>query len=150
MAGFLSNTVIAITLALPISTAPFQPARASGLMSACSADIASLCNGVREGRGRISACLFAHDNKISTSCRPELTKVTTSRMFERMIPPDVLKMRNTPGEAKLRQVCAADIKSRCRSVPPGKGRLLACLYAWSNKVSKPCHAEAKSVLEHLK
>ncbi|MES0882795.1 cysteine rich repeat-containing protein [Roseibium sp. SCP14] len=150
MVNFLSATAVAITLALPITSAPLRPAYASGLMTACSADIASLCNGVREGRGRISACLFAHDNKISTSCRPELTKVTTSRMFEKMIPPDVLKMRNTPGEAKLRQVCAADIKSRCKGVPPGKGRLLACLYAWSNKVSKSCHAEARSVLEHLK
>ncbi|MES0810836.1 hypothetical protein ABLO27_15235 [Roseibium sp. SCPC15] len=150
MASFLSNSAVAITLALPITLVSIDQTRASGLMTACSTDIASLCNGVREGRGRISACLFAHDNKISTSCRPELTKVTTSRMFEKMIPPDVLKMRNTPGEAKLRQVCAADINSRCKGVPPGKGRLLACLYAWSNKVSQPCHAEAKSVLEHLK
>ncbi|MCV0426923.1 MAG: cysteine rich repeat-containing protein [Roseibium sp.] len=59
-------------------------------------------------------------------------------------------MKNTPGETKLRKVCAADIKARCPGVPPGKARLLACLYAWSPQVSGTCNTEAQSVLRHLK
>ena len=150
MANILYKAMVPIALSLPLAATNPEPVRASALMTECSTDIASLCNGVREGRGRISACLYAHSNRISKTCRPELTKVTSSRTFERIIPPDVLKMRNTPGEAQFRKVCAADIKARCPGVPAGKARLLACLYAWSHQVSNTCNAEAQSVLRHLK
>lgn len=150
MANIFRSTIPIIALALPSIAGTTSPVPASALLSACSADIASLCKGVKKGRGRISACLFAHSSKISTACRPELSKVTSSRTFENMIPPNVLRTNGTVGEAHLRQVCAAEIKSMCASVTPGSGRLLACLYARSNRVSGTCHAQARTVLDDLK
>ncbi len=119
-------------------------------MEACSKDITSLCSGIKEGRGRISACLFAHSNKISAACKPELDKVTSSRMFERMIPNGIHTLNDTPYEAGLRKACDADFKKLCTGVAPGDDRLLACLYAWSTKVSKACRDEAKTVLDQIK
>ncbi|MCR9137700.1 MAG: cysteine rich repeat-containing protein [Alphaproteobacteria bacterium] len=124
--------------------------RASELMTACSADIASQCKGVSEGRGRISACLYGHDDKLSPACKPEVAKVTTGSMFKRMIPAGIRNLNNTPYEAELRNACNSDIKSLCSTVAAGDDRLLACLYAFGHKVSQTCRSEAKTVLEHLK
>ena len=109
-----------------------------------------MCSGIKEGRGRISACLFAHSNKVSAACDPELTKVTSGRMFERMIPHGIRNLNDTPYEADLREACDADFKKLCSDVATGDDRHLACLYAWSNRVSKTCQTEAKTVLDHLK
>lgn len=126
------------------------PAHASELMTSCSPDIASQCKGVAEGRGRISACLYGHDDKLSPACKPEVAKVTTGSMFKRMIPAGIRNLNDTPYEAELRKACASDINSLCSTVAPGDDRLLACLYAWGHKVSSGCRSEAKTVLEHLK
>ncbi len=135
---------------LILGSGTVSPANASGLMEACSKDISSLCGGIKEGRGRISACLFAHSNKISAACKPELDKVTTSRMFERMIPNGIRTLNDTPYEAELRKACGSDFNKLCSGVAAGDDRLLACLYAWSTKVSKGCRTEAKTVLDQLR
>ena len=140
-------TSMALLAALIIAPSPVA---AAGLMEACAPDIGSLCKGVKEGRGRISACLFAHSNKVSPACKPELTKVTSSRMFERQIPQGVHSLNDTPYEAELRKTCAPDIGKLCKGVAPGDDRLLACLYAWNTRVSQACRTEAKTVLDHLK
>ncbi|MCP4318984.1 MAG: hypothetical protein GY789_24070 [Hyphomicrobiales bacterium] len=150
MANIFRTATLALGLVLPIAAGLASPVRAAGLMDACSSDMALLCKGVSEGRGRISACLVAHSNKLSAACKPELSKVTTSRMFERMIPAGIRNMNDTQYEAGLRKICAAVIKSLCSGVVPGEDRLLACLYAWSNRVGKACRTEAKTVLDHLK
>lgn len=126
------------------------PSHASELMTACSLDIETQCKGVSEGRGRISACLYGHDNKLTDACKPEVAKVTTGSMFKRMIPAGIRNLNDTPYEAELRKACSADITSLCKTVAPGDDRLLACLYAWGNKVSSGCRSEAKTVLDHLK
>ncbi|MEM6460313.1 MAG: cysteine rich repeat-containing protein [Pseudomonadota bacterium] len=150
MATIYKSAVLSFVFALLIALSVSAPARASGLMAACAADISSLCSGIKEGRGRISACLYSHENKVSADCKPELSKVTSSRMFERMIPHEIQQKNDTPYEAGLREICASDIKSLCSDVKPGEDRLLACLYGWSNRVTKACQAEAKTALDHLK
>ncbi|MEM9105959.1 MAG: cysteine rich repeat-containing protein [Pseudomonadota bacterium] len=141
--------LIVSAITLPAMMMGSSPALAE-LMAACEPEINSLCNGVREGRGRISACLFAHSNKISPACSPELAKVTSSRMFQRHIPQGVHSLNDTAYEASLRKICAPDIANHCSNVKPGDDRLLACLYAWNNKVSSACQSEAKVALDHLK
>ena len=150
MTGLSRTAMFALGLALTAVAGPAVPVQASDLMSICSADIASQCKGITEGRGRISACLYAHSNKLSPACGPELAKATHSSMFERLIPADIRNLNDTPYEAILRKGCAADIKSLCSTVAPGEDRLLACLYAWNDRVSEGCEDEAKTVFEHLK
>lgn len=150
MANAITTAILALGLVLPVTIGSISPAWASELMNACSADIASQCKGISEGRGRVSACLYGHSNKLSAACKPELAKVTTGSMFKRMIPAGIRNLNNTPYEAELRKTCNADIASLCSTVAPGDDRLLACLYAWGNRVSSACKSEAKTVLEHLK
>jgi len=146
MASFISRAAFIAALALPLMTAPTDPARANSLMTACKVDVASLCSGVKEGRGRISACLFAHDNRISGSCKPELAKVTSSGTFKKMVPASLNSLKGSEGDTRLRQVCAGDIKTHCSGVGSATDKILACLYAWSNRIDKTCHTEAKAML----
>ncbi len=150
MGDIFRTAMLALGLALPIATGTPSLLQASELMTACSADIASLCKDVKEGRGRISACLYARENKVSSACKPALAKITTDSMFERMIPDSIRNLNDTPYEAELRKSCATDIKAHCSGVSPGEDRLLACLYASNEKVSKSCRDEAKTVLEKIR
>lgn len=146
MARFSNRAILIAVLAIPLATMSAAPVQASSLMTACKVDVASLCKGVSEGRGRISACLFAHDNRISGSCKPELAKVTSSGTFKKMVPASLNSLKGSAGDAQLRQVCANDIKSYCGGVGSATDKVLACLYAWSNRIDKSCHAQAKAML----
>jgi len=148
MASVFKSAVLAAALAFVLFSASTYPGRANSLLTACKMDVASLCQGGEEGRGRISACLFAHGNRISGSCKPELEKVTDSSTFKKMVPASLNALAGSPGDARLRHVCAGDIRTHCRSVGSATDRILACLYAWSNRIAKTCHAEAEAVLEN--
>ena len=135
--------VVAMTGGLPTAAA------ATGLMTACSAEITANCKGVAEGRGRISACLFAHSNRLAPPCKAEVTKVSNSWAFKRAFPhPETLQ--GSEYEAELKKTCGPDLKRLCPGVASGGGRLLACLYAQGDHVSKACRAEEKSVIDHLR
>ncbi len=140
----ITSATLLVAIACAVSTGPASTSMAGSLMTACSPDIASLCKGVREGRGRISACLFAHGNRISAPCKPELSKVARKVAFKPGAP------AGAADEARLKKVCATDIRSHCKGIAPGEGRLLACLYAWSNRVSSPCEAEAKAMISSMR
>ncbi|MTH97881.1 cysteine rich repeat-containing protein [Roseibium sp. RKSG952] len=121
--------------------------RASSLMTACKVDVETLCKGVEEGRGRVSACLFAHGNQISGACKPELAKVTSSSMFKKMLPESLSSIQASDKKVALQKVCGSDIRSQCSGVSAGLDRVLACLYARSASISKSCYAEARAVIE---
>jgi hypothetical protein len=38
----------------------------------------------------------------------------------------------------LKKACNKELTSFCKGVPPGQGRILACLYAFEDKVSDKC------------
>ena len=125
-------------------------ALAAGLMVACEAEITANCAGVSSGRGRISACLYAHGDKLSGACKTEVAKVSSGRSVHRNVPAGVLSLQGSEYEAGLREACTSDANKLCSGVKIGKARILSCLYSRSNKVSKACAAEAKMVLDQLK
>jgi len=48
--------------------------------------------------------------------------------------------------------CKAEIESNCKNVTPGEGRVLACLYAYGDKLSSGCEYalyQASAQLEHF-
>lgn len=45
--------------------------------------------------------------------------------------------------------CGKEIKAHCKGVPSGQGRVLACLYAYSNKLSAKCEDAVMSSSERL-
>lgn len=88
----------------------------------CANDIATFCNGVKPGHGRIIQCLEANQTSLSTACQARLVKAEL-RMK--------LKMGNNSS-------CRSDIASFCQGVAPGHGRIINCLKQHENELTPAC------------
>ena len=144
----LNVAAAATVIAMATGAAFSGGVQAGGLMSACKADIAKTCPDVTKGRGRISACLIAYDDRLSGPCKTEVTKISKSRTYRKFVPASLRSSDHGPQlEAALRKVCTSDIGRLCPGVRTGKGRILACLYSRSGNVSKPCSSAAKQIAD---
>ena len=85
----------------------------------CAADAARLCAGIPPGEGRIYYCLQSNWNDLSDGCK---TLLDWSRQRAREVGLD----------------CQADAFAWCQGVPPGKGRIFACLASHRQQVSSQC------------
>ena len=120
-------------LVLVLSTAPAAPTRAQSVFETCGGDIKTYCPAVTPGHGRIFACLYAHEDKISPSCEATLVDVV-----------DILDffceaIRFTTQE------CREDIGRFCSSVEMGGGRMLSCLKTQGGKVSQACQGALEAI-----
>jgi hypothetical protein len=106
----------------------------------CKKELESYCSKVTPGEGRILACLYAHNEKISGQC--EYALYDAAAQLERFV-------------AALSYVvneCEDDLKQYCASVQAGEGRLAECLLVKNkDKISKRCKQAMKDVdLKHEK
>ena len=46
--------------------------------------------------------------------------------------------QQAPGPQQIARACAGDIERLCRGVPPGEGRIKACIKAHITELSAPC------------
>ncbi len=143
----LLSTVLAIGTIWIFADAS-TPAHAD-MMAACKSEIESKCNGVRKGRGRIAACLYAHPNSLSANCASEVEKVSNSRTTKAVIPSGVWKLSGSQYEGDLIKACGGDARKLCPGVS-GNNRNLACLYSRSNQISGTCKQTAEAVMKLLR
>lgn len=99
----------------------------------CQQELTTFCKDVTPGEGRILACLYAFEDKLSPRCEyalydsvNQLDKVLTDLSY-------------AVGE------CRDDLKTYCADVKPGEGRLLDCLNRNEKKVSSRCNTALKDV-----
>ncbi|MDA8138696.1 MAG: cysteine rich repeat-containing protein [Desulfobacteraceae bacterium] len=97
----------------------------------CKTEITTYCKGVTPGEGRILACLFAYEDKLSGQC--EYALYDAAARLERAV--TALNF--------VAQECEADITTLCKNVAAGEGRLLQCLEKNDAKVSKRCKEALK-------
>ncbi len=99
----------------------------------CKKELNTYCKDVTPGHGRILACLYAHEDKLTGQC--EYALYDAAVQLERAV-------------AALTYVaseCAEDMNKLCSSVKAGEGRLLACLDKNKKKVSDRCNQAIKDV-----
>ena len=99
----------------------------------CKAELEKYCKDVTPGEGRILACLFAHQDKLSGKC--EYALYDAAVQLERAV-------------AALSYVineCADDLDQFCSGVEAGKERLLKCIEKNDKKVSSRCKEALKEV-----
>jgi hypothetical protein len=99
----------------------------------CKSDLEMYCKSVTPGEGRILACLYAYEDKLSGKCTFAL--YDAANQLERM----VMALRYLATE------CKNDITSLCSDTTPGEGRILKCLEKNDAKVSIRCKQAAKDV-----
>jgi hypothetical protein len=101
----------------------------------CSKEINTYCKGVTPGEGRILACLYAYQDKLSNRC--EYALYDAAAQLERAI----------TALTYLANECRSDLKAYCTDVKPGEGRLINCIDKNMAKVSSRCKQAIKDVAQ---
>ncbi len=99
----------------------------------CKAEIEKYCGNVTPGEGRVLACLYAHNDKLSGRC--EYALYDASVRLERAV----------AALSYVANECSSDLKKYCAGVAAGEGRLLECLQKNDTQVSSRCKQARKDV-----
>ena len=103
------------------------------VVTGCKAELEKYCSNVTPGEGRVLACLYAYEDKLSGRC--EYALYDAAAQLERAV-------------AALSYVvneCSSDLKQYCAGVAAGEGRLLQCLQKNDAQVSQRCKQARKDV-----
>jgi len=118
------------------ATAPVTKEVAAALdtfTQGCQQELSTYCKDVTPGEGRILACLYAFQDKVSPRC-------------ERALYDSLGQLDRTLSNLQFAVTeCNDDLKTVCAEVKPGEGRLLDCLNKNEAKVSKRCTTALKDV-----
>ena len=97
----------------------------------CDQEITTYCKEVTPGEGRVLACLYAHEDKLSGQCEYALYDAVAQ--LERAL----------TALTYVANECRDDMMNYCADIKPGEGRLLQCLDRNDAKVSKRCKQAMK-------
>jgi hypothetical protein len=103
------------------------------VLDGCKKELETYCKDVTPGEGRLLACLYAHEDKLSGRCEYALYDAATQ--LEQAVA--ALKYAATE--------CKDDLKAYCSSVKPGQGRLANCIEKHKDKISERCKQALKDV-----
>lgn len=99
----------------------------------CEKELSTYCKDVTPGEGRVLACLYAHEDKLSARCEYALYDAVAQ--LDRAIA-DITYFANE---------CGNDLKQYCANIQPGEGRVLACLDKNKAKISQRCTQALKDM-----
>ncbi len=99
----------------------------------CKTEIETYCKAVSPGEGRVLACLYAYQDKLSGKC--EFALYDSAVRLERAV----------AALSYVAKECEADLATHCAGVRAGEGRLLQCLEKNDAKVSPRCKGALKDV-----
>jgi len=97
----------------------------------CDKEIKTYCKEVTPGGGRVVACLYAYEDKLSAQC--EYALYDAAAQLERAI----------NALAYAANECRDDLAKFCSDIKPGEGRLIQCIDKNETKVSARCKQALK-------
>ena len=130
-----TSILCALFLALGLSAPALAQDIVSSVQKGCAAEIEKFCSQVTMGEGRLLACFYAHEDKLSGQCQYAL--YDASAQLERA----VSALNYVAGQ------CDDDIMKHCANVQMGEGRIIDCLKANSETVSAACTQAIDDVFE---
>jgi hypothetical protein len=101
----------------------------------CTTEITTYCSQVSPGEGRLLACFYAHEDKLSGQCQYALYSAS-AQLDQAVSALDYLATQ-----------CRDDILKLCGEVQVGEGRVLECLKSNSTSVSAACNQAVSDVTE---
>lgn len=107
----------------------------SDVQKSCGVEIEKYCSQVSMGEGRLLACFYAHEDKLSGQC--EYTLYKASAQLEHAIS----ALNYVAGQ------CQDDIIAHCAEVLLGEGRIKQCLKSNADSVSEACKVAMAEVME---
>ena len=105
------------------------------VIEGCAAEIETYCSQVMAGEGRMLACFYAHEDKLSGQCQYALYSAAAQ------LDQAVSALNYVAGQ------CENDIMSLCANVEMGEGRILDCLASQDEAVSPACKSAISQVFE---
>ena len=102
-------------------------------VNGCQQELTTFCKDVNPGEGRILACLYAFQDKLTPRC--EYALYDSISQLDRIL----TNLSFAVGE------CRDDLQNLCAEIKPGEGRLLDCLVRNEAKVSKRCNNALEDV-----
>jgi hypothetical protein len=120
-----------VSLLLPIGRPQAAENLVEGLKKACNKELTTFCKGVQPGEGRILACLYAFQDRVSGKCvyaiydaDAQLEQAATALKF-------------------AASECKEDLLKYCGNVEVGKGRVKTCLDKHEKSLSEKCKEALK-------
>ena len=118
--------IVVAGLLLSVSGAWAQDEIIDNVMTACAAEIDAYCSQVTPGEGRLLACFYAFEDKLSGQCQYALYEGAAQlEQFAAAI-------------THLATECIDDIEEYCGEVELGEGRVGSCLLDHKADVSDDC------------
>ena len=130
-----SSIVSAIAVLLSLSGTVSAQGIVETVEQGCATEITTYCSQVSPGEGRLLACFYAHEDKLSGQCQYAL--YAAASQLDAAV--NALNYVATQ--------CRDDILAHCAEVQLGEGRVLECLNANSASVSDACKQAVKDVTE---
>jgi hypothetical protein len=96
------------------------------VVESCEAEIETYCSQVTPGDGRLLACFYAHQDKLSGRC--EYALYNASAVLESF----------AAATTYMAQECRDDLEKFCGDVKMGEGRVGMCLLDNKSKLSEGC------------
>lgn len=106
---------------------------ANGFQAACGADVQKLCANVEKGKGRRIKCLNDNAAQLSPACKTKLDEFKAQHQGK------------AEERKQFREACKNDVKTHCKGVQHGQGRVVACLREKQSSLSSGCQAELAKV-----
>lgn len=130
----LLNICAAAIVAFAFGTANAQDI-VDDVMKGCASEIEQYCSGVTLGEGRLAACFYAYEDKLSNQCQYALYEAAST-----------LEAAEVVLDYFVEQ-CGSDVVKLCQGVDAGEGRILACLTSQSTALSASCSSAITNVTE---
>ncbi len=126
MRKFIVSSFVVVSLLLTSGWARADETLVEGLKKACHKELTTFCKGVQPGEGRILACLYAFQDRVSGKCAyaiydaaAQLEQAATALKF-------------------AAAECKDDLLKYCGNVQVGNGRVMACLDKNDKSLSEKC------------
>jgi len=103
------------------------------VMTGCKKELDTYCKGVTPGEGRLVACLYAYEDKLSGQC--EYALYDAAAQLERAL----------TALSYVANECRDDLQKFCSDINPGEGRLMACMDKNEKQLSGRCKQAMKDV-----
>jgi len=125
------TTLFASLITVPAMAS--EPTLVDSVAAGCKTELNTYCKDVTMGEGRILACLYAHNDKLSGQC--EFALYDAAVQLERAV----------AAMSYMANECGEDLTKFCGGVVLGKGRVIDCLAKNEAEVTDRCKQAQKDL-----
>ena len=131
MRKLIVSSFVVVSLLLTTGWAQADDSLVEGLKKACHKELTTFCKGVQPGEGRVLACLYAFQDRVSGKC--EYAIYDAAAQLEQA----AMALKFAAAE------CKDDLLKYCGNVEVGNGRVKACLDKNEKSLSEKCKEALK-------